>query len=299
MAGQVELAEQYRVQQAALRAAVVQQVLSLWLRLFDPVRARETWSPLRTALLLLVRDRAQVSGLISVRYYMQARDLWAAQPVPVRPSEPARSRPALSQPHPPERPSVGGRQPVLGQPRPTPILEPAAQHPPLAARPTARAFTPDPVPAVADEAIMRDLDSTGLGAFLHSVKAGQEIEQAKQNAGVQLSGAASKMVVDAGRDTIQQAVRDDEDAIGWARVTDAKPCAFCAMLASRGPAYKSRKTASFQAHNHCACVAVPVFSEDEVWLQHGQDLAAQWQKATAGKTGKDAMIAWRRHWEGR
>lgn len=45
----------------------------------------------------------------------------------------------------------------------------------------------------------------------------------------------------------------------WARVlTGAENCAFCAMLASRGPAYASEDTASGQWHDHCDCVAVMV-----------------------------------------
>lgn len=161
------------------------------------------------------------------------------------------------------------------------------------------AFTPTPAPLPSPELVAATQDSTGLGAFLHAVKTGQTQDQARKNAGVQLTGATSRLVLDVGRQTVQQAVRQDPEALGWARVTDAHPCAFCAMLAGRGPVYRSEKTAAFQAHNHCACVAAPVFSRDEAWLGHAADLAEQWQQVTRGKSGDAARIAWRQHWEGR
>lgn len=52
----------------------------------------------------------------------------------------------------------------------------------------------------------------------------------------------------------------------WARVvTPSKngPCGFCAMLASRGPVYKTSKTAGVgvnRFHNHCRCVCVAVYT---------------------------------------
>lgn len=139
---------------------------------------------------------------------------------------------------------------------------------------------------------------TGPGAFRRSLRAGHTADRARRNAGVQLAGAMQNLVADAGRDTIRDSVADDLDAIGWVRITDAKPCAFCALLAGRGPVYQTRQTAAFQAHAHCRCVAAPVFSRDEAWLGHSKDLAEQWQQVTAGHSGKDAINVWRRHWEG-
>lgn len=52
----------------------------------------------------------------------------------------------------------------------------------------------------------------------------------------------------------------------WARVvTPSKngPCGFCAMLASRGPVYKTSKTAGVgvnRFHNNCRCVCVGVYT---------------------------------------
>lgn len=47
--------------------------------------------------------------------------------------------------------------------------------------------------------------------------------------------------------------------LGWARVLAGETnCAFCAMLASRGPVYKSGVTAGFEAHDGCDCSATLV-----------------------------------------
>lgn len=171
----------------------------------------------------------------------------------------------------------------------------------LNARSQARApglLVPKMAPDPPAELVEVTAQVTGARAYGRSLTSGMTVEQARRNAGVQLSGAASRIVLDAGRQTILDAVDEDREAIGWIRITDAKPCAFCAMLASRGPVYQE-DTASFQAHPHCACIAAPVFSRHEAWLGHSEDLYQQWKKVTAGESGKDALRAWRRHWEGR
>ncbi len=139
---------------------------------------------------------------------------------------------------------------------------------------------------------------TGQRAYERSLASGVETERARRNSGVLVAGAMSRIALDGGRRTILDAVDEDREAIGWARIADANPCAFCSMLVSRGPVF-SEDTASFQAHAHCGCIAAPVFARDEVWLEHGKDLYEQWKAATAGTSGKDALKAWRRYWDGR
>lgn len=75
-------------------------------------------------------------------------------------------------------------------------------------------------------------------------------------------------VEDAARQAIVDAARHDPDAVGYARVaTGAETCAFCLMLVSRGPVYKSADTALLRDgtdepyHNNCDCKAVPVFDQ--------------------------------------
>ncbi|MGI5274864.1 hypothetical protein ACQEUU_37425 [Nonomuraea sp. CA-218870] len=76
-------------------------------------------------------------------------------------------------------------------------------------------------------------------------------------------GAAQKIVADVGRDTIAEAIREDDEAIAWARHTGPDACAFCALLVSRGPVFHTRETAGaganrrfegageYKFHNNC------------------------------------------------
>lgn len=158
-------------------------------------------------------------------------------------------------------------------------------------------FIPITPADLAAELLNVALDATGIAVFKRAVLLGRTPEEALRTAGVTLSGAGSRLALNGGRDAIRGNVDADERAVGWARLTDAHPCAFCAMLASRGPVYRSRQTAEFHAHDHCACMPAPAWSRDEAWLAHSRDLYDQWQNVTAGLSGADARKAWRRHWD--
>lgn len=98
---------------------------------------------------------------------------------------------------------------------------------------------------------------TTLVAIKRSTLAGKPAEAAMRNAFVTSSGAATRIVLDAGRDTIRQTTTTDPRTRGWARVTSGG-CAFCEMLAGRGSVY-TESSADFASHDHCACSAEPVY----------------------------------------
>lgn len=66
-----------------------------------------------------------------------------------------------------------------------------------------------------------------------------------------------------GRDLVDASTLANQDSIGWRRVTDGNPCTWCAMLATRGPAYQSAETAGEGRfyHDRCGCTAEEVFGE--------------------------------------
>lgn len=64
------------------------------------------------------------------------------------------------------------------------------------------------------------------------------------------------------RDTILSNRSRDPESVGWRRIARANGCSFCKMLAGRGAVYRS-KTAYFASHEHCHCVAQPVFSTND------------------------------------
>lgn len=114
-----------------------------------------------------------------------------------------------------------------------------------------------------------------------------------------VSGAAEKLVLDVGRDTILHNVQRDKQAKGWARVPEPGACYFCALLATRGAVYRSEGSADFQSHDHCRCHAEPVFTAYEPSAQV-RDWQVQYAQATAGVHGmKNLQRAWRAAYEGR
>lgn len=118
---------------------------------------------------------------------------------------------------------------------------------------------------------------------------------------VDLAAAAVKEVQNGGRLTIIEGAKTDPEAAGWARVGTGSSCAFCTMLISRGPVYESQETAQGMTAYHagCDCRAVPVFDRRS-WPGRDQFLAAErlWIDATRGKSGQDAINAFRHAVEG-
>jgi hypothetical protein len=153
------------------------------------------------------------------------------------------------------------------------------------------------VPPLPEPLITATLDSTGPYGLLGRIKTGQQLAQANENTGVVLSGAAQRLISNGARQAVLRSVEADAKAVAWMRVTSASPCAFCALLSGRGPVYHSEKSAGFEAHNSCACVAAPCFSHEDVAALKDNPLAAQWKQVTRGKSGKDALRAWRQHWD--
>jgi hypothetical protein len=85
-------------------------------------------------------------------------------------------------------------------------------------------------------------------------------------------GAVGRLVLNAGRETVQDAVRRDGEAIAYARAAALGCCSFCALMSSRGAVYKDRGTVGEDAndqfigddsvikyHNYCRCQPIPVF----------------------------------------
>lgn len=120
------------------------------------------------------------------------------------------------------------------------------------------------------------------------------------DAKARLAQASEKLVLDVGRDTVIGNVQRDPVAKGWARLTEPDPCYWCAMLAARGAVYRSQKTASFDAHDHCRCHVEPWFSG----AYEPTAKVREWQKlydtSTAGATtSHDRRLAFRQAYEGR
>jgi len=117
-----------------------------------------------------------------------------------------------------------------------------------------------------------------------------------------VAGEASRNVLNGGRSSTLNTASSDQKVIGWVRVTDGNPCAFCAMLASRGVSYRPYKSGKaalggggkksvfvrkdksgrtvndFRAHQHCACTAKPVYSKDDPLPGRSEEFREIWDR---------------------
>lgn len=110
-------------------------------------------------------------------------------------------------------------------------------------------------------------------------------------------GTASRMVTDAARSTIVDTTAVDPKAVGWYRVTDGHPCGFCALLASRGIAYKSEKTADFKTHNDCGCTAAPAFTRSQELPAISTAADAIYREHASHLPNGQRLAAFRKAWD--
>lgn len=130
------------------------------------------------------------------------------------------------------------------------------------------------------DSLAGEIRGAALLGIIDARRRGETPEGAKRNGFVRAAGALAKLILNGGRRTIIDAVQDDRRALGWSRVVGGDdPCAFCRMLAARGPAYKSRKSADFQPHDTCSCTAEPSFVAGPT--AQAEEFARQWTEAQA------------------
>lgn len=135
-----------------------------------------------------------------------------------------------------------------------------------------------------------------------------------------LSGGVQRLVAGTGRDTIRDNVLRDPVKVGYSRIPRAGCCAFCALLAGRGAVYRTAEAAggvvgrgvtaastagkvggqgagvkargtlavgASKYHDHCHCVAAPVFSGDQFAVESRDKYRAMYDESlvAGGKTG--------------
>lgn len=120
------------------------------------------------------------------------------------------------------------------------------------------------VPGLDVAAATTSLAVTGPVTAKRALGNGLEMPDALDRALRATLGYAARATLAGGRETVIAAAKADPEARGWARVSDGKPCAFCAMLVSRGPVY-SEASGAFRAHDKCGCGIRPWFKGDDGW----------------------------------
>lgn len=151
-----------------------------------------------------------------------------------------------------------------------------------------------PRPGLSDDAVRTSLLVTGPIKIRQTLGRGGSLTDAADLALATSSSAAARHVLNGGRQFVTGATRQDRRARGWARVTSARPCAFCALIASRGPVF-TEATATFQAHDSCMCTAEPVYRDDSEWPGRSREWADLYSESAQGQ--QDPLNAFRRAYE--
>lgn len=170
---------------------------------------------------------------------------------------------------------------------------------------TAHSILAEPLASEGESKLADALYATGQVSVKRSLASGKSPDYAMRTALTETSGVVTNSVLEGGRGSVLRSIGSDAKALGWRRVTSGAPCAFCALLASRGAAYKSEATADFKAHGHCSCNAEPSYLDSE-WPGRGREFEAMYNAAIREAresrelkrgTSNDLLNAFRRYYE--
>jgi hypothetical protein len=267
------LTEEHRLDQVAIKAAFLAQFVQLWPSLSWPDLDATAPAWVRASM-ALIRSFRQRSARRSERYFQDFRIVEAPVRARLHPSS------AVEYVHAPDIPDD--------------LVIDVLRDVRNAERQSAEAVRPRIDWAGFDRAAERSLLVTGPGELKRQAGMGRAERQARDRGLVVASGSASRHVLNGGRETALTLIHADDTVLGWARVTDSDPCAFCALLASRGPVYRSPKRASFPAHDGCCCTAEAVYSSSASWPGRAREFQRLYYRSTKGYSGKDAINAFRR-----
>lgn len=97
-------------------------------------------------------------------------------------------------------------------------------------------------------------------AAIKTSTAKQVVESvAMQNALTRSSGAMARLVLDAGRETVAQAMQKDGAVRGYRRIVGGNACDFCRTVGGSGSRIY-HVDASFDVHARCGCTSEPVYA---------------------------------------
>jgi hypothetical protein len=308
------LTEQHRQAQAQNRAAFLAQFVALW-ALLDSTRLDDTGPGWIQAVLRLIRPFRQQSAELATGYFVEFRQVEAPRIV-----VPRLEVPQLERPEPAPTPRRASTPAPTRRPTPTPT--PRASQP---ARSEVRfefdesAFTPREerrtrieIPDIdwspSDRAAQVSLAVTGPVGQKSKAARGKPLDRARDESFVDAAGAASRHVLTGGRQSLLTLLDRDPQSVGWIRVTDGDPCAFCAMLASRGIVFSrgsfKRSNAKFdgpgtvKVHDNCACTIEPVYSKNTQWPGRAREFRKMWDDHIKDNySGENAIRAFRRLYE--
>jgi len=134
----------------------------------------------------------------------------------------------------------------------------------------------------------------------------ETIREAPARAAMTASAAAYRHVSDGGRDLTHRIIAEDPVAVGYMRITRRQPCAFCLMLASRGPVYSDDSfdqsdprftgPGESKVHDSCGCSLRAIYGSksSKHWTETGREAEKLWIAEAARYSGRDAINAFAR-----
>lgn len=132
-------------------------------------------------------------------------------------------------------------------------------------------------PMIDPARVARDVTLAGPASYKAARARGYDQQAALALARTRVSLTARGVVLGAQRRTVTGTARANRGR--WRRVTDGHPCAFCAMLATRGPVY-AEDTVDFVAHGGCGCTAEMCLYDVEEWVaEYATDTELAWINA--------------------
>lgn len=146
----------------------------------------------------------------------------------------------------------------------------------------------------------------GPVAFKTHMRETGDVDGSWRTMRVTIGGAATRLALSGERDMVIDSIFRRPQVVGYRRVTDGSPCAFCAMLASRGAVYLSRERAEQVVgrggfargtraigesyHDSCNCTTEPLYDTEEE-PPEVDELFTQWRE------GGSTVRSFRRHWD--
>lgn len=145
-------------------------------------------------------------------------------------------------------------------------------------------------PALIDSSLDRQLMLSGPIRIKTLVGNGVDRAAAVADARRRVGATAMKTMRDRDRLDVIHSCR--RQRVRCRRVTVGKTCAFCCMLAARGPVY-TKDTAAFQAHVYCDCTYEPVDVPNAKWRaseasDHDLELVGLYDEAVASQEAAGA-----------
>lgn len=129
-----------------------------------------------------------------------------------------------------------------------------------------------------------------------------QVQEQHNSSGSAAAGRVDRYGIQSGRDELDSVIRRDRKVKLVARGLGPNPCAFCAMLASRGFVFKNKMSAMTSGgnnnitryHDNCHCYPIVRWVDASDLPEANSWLQEQWPIVTSGLSGIDARREWRR-----